>query len=95
MRPSLILYILFVTLPILAQTDNLKIVGVSEPPELTGAPKKVIKPSDADTELFETIGHLKNEDETRSTLPKLDEFIKSTQTTRMLCFLGRPAMPAF
>ena len=76
MRPSLILYILLVTLPILAQTDNLKNVGVSEPPELTGAPKKVIKPSDADAELFETIGHLKNEDETKSTLPKLDEFIK-------------------
>jgi|HubBroStandDraft_6_1064221.scaffolds.fasta_scaffold08537_6 tetratricopeptide (TPR) repeat protein len=76
MRPSLILYVLLVTLPILAQTDTPKIVGVSEPPELAGAPKKVIKPSNADTELFEIIGHLKNEDETKSTLPKLDEFIK-------------------
>jgi hypothetical protein len=75
MRPSLILYILLGTLPMLGQTDTLKIVGISEPPELTGAPKKVIKPSDADTELFALIGHLKNEDETKSTLPQLDDFI--------------------
>jgi len=75
MRRSLILYILLGTLPILAQTDTLKIVGTSQPPELNGAPKKVIKPSDADTEVFELIGHLKNQEETKSTLPKLDDFI--------------------
>jgi len=51
------------------------IKGVSEPPELSGEPKKGTKPSDADTELFELIGHLKNEDETKSALPKLDDFI--------------------
>src|SRR3954447_16032170 len=49
--------------------------GLSEPPELSGEPKKGTKPSDADTELFELIGHLKNEDETKSALPKLDDFI--------------------
>jgi tetratricopeptide (TPR) repeat protein len=51
------------------------IKGVSEPPELSGEPKKGIKPSAADTELLELIGHLKNEDETKSALPKLDDFI--------------------
>src|SRR6266481_6050859 len=75
MRPSLILYTVLVSFPIFAQTDTLKIVGASEPPEFSGGPKKVIKPSDADTELLELIGHLKNEDETKSTLPKLDDFI--------------------
>ncbi len=54
---------------------QVKIEGVSEPPELSGEAKKVTKPSDADTELFELIGHLKNEDETKFTLPKLDDFI--------------------
>jgi hypothetical protein len=54
---------------------QVKIEGVSEPPELSGEAKKVTKPSDADTELFELIGHLKNEDETEFTLPKLDDFI--------------------
>jgi tetratricopeptide (TPR) repeat protein len=75
MRPSLIVYTVLVSFPIFAQTDTLKIVGASEPPEFTGAPKKGIKPSDADTELFELIGHLKDEGETKSTLPKLDDFI--------------------
>ncbi len=49
MRPSLFLYILLVTLPTSAQIASLKIVGVAEPPELSGTPKKVIKPSEADT----------------------------------------------
>lgn len=76
MRPSLILYILLVALPMFAQTATPKINGVSEPPELTGVPKNVTKPSTVDTELFEIIGHLKDENEIKSTLPKLDEFIE-------------------
>lgn len=64
--------ILFVPFPLNAQVT---IEGVSEPPELSGEPKKVTKPSDMDTELFELIGHLKNEDETKSALLKLDGFI--------------------
>lgn len=47
-----------------------------EPPELSGEPKKVTKPSEADRQLFEIIGHLKDENETKSSLPELDEFIK-------------------
>jgi tetratricopeptide (TPR) repeat protein len=74
MRPSLILHILLVALPTFAQSTTAKIV--SEPPELTGAPKKVTKPSNADTELFEITRHLKDENEIKSTLPKLDEFIQ-------------------
>lgn len=76
MRRGLILLILSVALPTLAQTGTLKISGVSEPPELTGTPKTFTKPSDADTELFGIIGKLKDENETKSTLPKLDEFIE-------------------
>ena len=68
--------VMLVVLPAFTQVTTPMITGVSEPPELTGAPKKVTKPSDTDTELFAIIGHLKDEDETRSTLPKLDEFIE-------------------
>ena len=75
MRPSFILFTLLMALPIFAQTATLRFEGISEPPELTGEPKKVTKPSDADAELFELMGHLKNEDETKSALPKLDDFI--------------------
>jgi hypothetical protein len=72
----MILWILLVALTTCAQTTTPTINGISEPPELTGEPKKVTKPSDADSELFEIIGHLKNEDATKSTLPKLNEFIE-------------------
>jgi tetratricopeptide (TPR) repeat protein len=62
-------------LPTLAQITTRMISGVSEPPELTGAPKKVTKPSEADTEFIELVGHLKNEEETKSAIPKLNDFI--------------------
>jgi tetratricopeptide (TPR) repeat protein len=61
--------------PALSQTSSVKINSVSEPPELTGEPKKVEKATDADRQLFEIIGHLKDADETKSSLPKLHEFI--------------------
>jgi hypothetical protein len=59
-----------------SQTTSTPIDGVSEPPELTGEPKKFNKPSDADSQLFEIIEHLKDQGETKSTLPKLDDFIR-------------------
>lgn len=68
--------ILTITLPNFAQTGTLRIEKVSEPPELTGEPKKITKPSEADNAILEIIGHLKDPPETKSTLPKLDEFIK-------------------
>jgi|SRR5215472_36522 len=77
MRVPLLLCGLLLALPAFAQTNTLRISGVSEPPELTGEPKKVTKPSDADMELYEIIGHLKDEQETKSILPRLDEFIKN------------------
>src|SRR2546425_883865 len=67
--------LLAATLPAFSQTASIKIDRVSEPPELTGEPKKVDKPSEADSQLLEIIGHLKGQDETKSTLPKLDQFI--------------------
>src|SRR5438046_1712234 len=59
----------------LSQTASTKINGVSEPPELTGEPKKFDKPSESDRQLFEIIGKLQDEDDTKSSMPKLDEFI--------------------
>jgi len=38
--------------------------AIEEPPELGGEPKKVTEPSKADRELFEIIGHLKDEEQT-------------------------------
>jgi tetratricopeptide (TPR) repeat protein len=75
MRLPLLLCGLLLALPTFSQTSAPRTNPISEPPELAGEPKKVTKPSEADSELFEIIGHL-NENEVRSTLPKLDEFIK-------------------
>ncbi len=58
-----------------SQTSSLRTGGASEPPEFTGEPKKVVAPDPALEELFEIIGHLKDQAETRSSLPKLNEFI--------------------
>jgi len=62
--PTFVLIVLAV-LPLLARTlarEHAQIIvhGVSEPPELTGEPKKVTKPSQADSELFALIMHLKD-----------------------------------
>jgi len=62
--------------PAFLQTPSLNIDGVVEPPELMGPPKKVSEPSQADRQLFEIVGHLKDQTETNSTLPALDKFIK-------------------
>lgn len=61
--------------PTLSQSPSIRIASVSEPPELMGEPKKFNKPSDADHQLYDIIGHLKDAEETKSTLPKLDDFI--------------------
>jgi len=58
-----------------SQSPSTRIEGVSEPPELSGEPKKVSKPTEAEKQLFEIIGHLKDEEEIRLTLPKMNEFI--------------------
>jgi len=59
---------------VFAQTLSTKITGVAEPPELTGEPKKVTQPSEADKE-FRNIHISENPDEVKAALPKLDGFI--------------------
>ena len=58
-----------------SQSSSIRIANVSEPPELIGEPKKLNQASEADRQLFDIVGHLKDEAETKSTLPKLDDFI--------------------
>lgn len=72
-----ILFCLLFTPPLFSQTGMPGISRLSEPPELSGGPKEVNKPSEADSQLFDIIGHLKDEEEIKSTLPKLDEFIRN------------------
>jgi tetratricopeptide (TPR) repeat protein len=66
--------ILVSTLAVFGQMYSID--GVSEPPELTGTPKKVNQPTERERKLVEIVGRLKNEDETRSTLPVLNKFIE-------------------
>jgi len=67
--------LLSAALPTFAQTA--RIDGVSEPPELSGEPKKVTKPPEALEQLFEIIDHLGTDDaEAKIALAKLDEFLK-------------------
>jgi hypothetical protein len=61
--------------PAFCQSLATKIAGVSEPPELTGEPPKVQQLSDADKRFFEVTKNMKDTDEIKSTLPKLDAFI--------------------
>jgi hypothetical protein len=57
-----------------AQTVSTKVTGVAEPPELTGEPKKVTQPSEADKQFLD-IGISDKPDEVKAALPKLDGFI--------------------
>jgi hypothetical protein len=81
MRPFFFSCCLLLAIPTatFSQTIPSKIDGVVEPPELTGQPKKVIKTSEAEAEtdrqFFEIIGHVKEQDETKSALPALNQFI--------------------
>src|SRR5260370_22402651 len=86
--------VVLVAVPTFAQTTTPEFSGISEPPELAGVPKQVAKPSEADSELFEFVGHLTNEDETKSTLPKLDEFIEKHPDSRTPYFSAQPLKPA-
>jgi tetratricopeptide (TPR) repeat protein len=63
------------TVPVPSQTP-IKIDGVSDPPELSGEPKKFNQPSETDRQLFEIVKHLKDENEARSALPSLNKFIE-------------------
>jgi tetratricopeptide (TPR) repeat protein len=77
MRPFPILcsILLATTLQAFSQTILPNIDGVSEPPELTAEPKKPSQPTQADRQLFEIVGHLKDQNETITTLPILNRFL--------------------
>jgi len=58
------------------QTASSRIVGISEPPELSGEPKKLVTPSEADRQFYEIFGQMKNDEaEVKATIPKFDQFI--------------------
>jgi hypothetical protein len=44
-----------------SQSSSIRIAGVSEPPELTGEPKKVSQPTEDDVQFFKLLGN-KNDD---------------------------------
>jgi len=67
--------LLATTLQAFSQTILAKIDGVSEPPELTGEPKRPSQPTQADRQLLEIVGHLKDQNETTTTLPILNKFL--------------------
>lgn len=59
-----------------AQSISTKSNGIDEPPELTGEPKKVIQPSEADRQMYEILkNNLKDESDIRAVLPKLSNFL--------------------
>lgn len=59
-----------------AQTTATRIDGIDEPPELTGEPKKVAQPSDADRQMYEILkNNLKDESDVKAVLPKLNDFL--------------------
>jgi tetratricopeptide (TPR) repeat protein len=59
-----------------AQTSSITIPGVSEPPEMTGEPKKITKPTDAQRQFGEIIGQLKGEEQAKAVREQLTEFIE-------------------
>jgi tetratricopeptide (TPR) repeat protein len=80
-----------------SQSSSTRIANIAEPPELTGEPAKLKEASEADKQIFELVGHLKNEEETKATLPKLDAFIMQhpdysdayfLRATCLACILG-------
>ena len=68
-----ILCLLLAAVPVLSQTNASSLQGVSEPPELSGKPRKFTPPSEAERQLNEIMGQLK--DGEHSALPKLSRFI--------------------
>jgi len=75
-RSVFLLSSIFLATTLSAQTASVRIAGVSEPPELTGEPKKLSQPTQEDKELAEVVGHLKDEEGTRAALPALNKFIE-------------------
>jgi tetratricopeptide (TPR) repeat protein len=75
MRPLSIVYGLLLATSFAVFAQTIKIDAVSEPPELTGEPKKFSAPTPADRQLGEIVSHL-NISEMKSTLPMLNKFIE-------------------
>jgi tetratricopeptide (TPR) repeat protein len=77
MKKTIFIVSILLILPpsMFTQAVPFRVAGVSEPPELTGEPKKVNKPSEADRQLFEVVQHVSDENEMKTSLPKLNEFI--------------------
>ena len=74
--PILCSVLFAMTLQTYAQPISVKIDGVSEPPELIGEPKKLKEPTPTERQLFEIVGHLKDQDETKTALPILNKVIE-------------------
>ena len=85
------------------QKNIVRIDGISEPPELTGEPKKVTKASDADKAIFDIVGHLNNPKEAASAMEALNQFITENpnysdayflRATALACILDRRDLSA-
>lgn len=62
-------------LPAYAQSTPIRIAGVQEPPELTGKPKEVKKPTGTQRQFGEMIPELTDGAKAKSARPKLDMFL--------------------
>jgi tetratricopeptide (TPR) repeat protein len=58
-----------------SQSSSTRIPGVSEPPELTGEPRKLSPPNEDDVQFSKLLGN-KTDDQVKAALPQLNEFIK-------------------
>jgi len=58
------------------QLSPVKIAGVAEPPELTGEPKKIKKPTEALRQFAEVTGDVLDKDKAKAARPKLNDFIQ-------------------
>ena len=74
-RISLALLTILIATTLSAQSP-LRIAGISEPPELTGEPKKFRQATDAEREMLDLVGKLKDESQARAAFPALDELIQ-------------------
>ena len=75
MLRSVIVCSLLFTLPV-ARGQSSARVGILEPPELAGEPKKFVPPSEVDRQFFEAIKPMKDDEASaKATIPLLDAFI--------------------
>jgi tetratricopeptide (TPR) repeat protein len=84
--------LLTMTLAAFSQTSSIKIDGVSEPPELSGEPKKVSPSTEAERQLGEIVSHLKDQAEANSTLPTLNKFLEEHPSDSDAYFLRATCM---